>query len=115
MILGLPLLDAIYVLIRRILVHKPKSFGELMKINDTTHFHHQLLKLNLSRRQILLVEGGIALIIGSIAIATTGAMRFFGLILALTIIVILIVFINLKANKKELKKKEETPESKYSY
>lgn len=115
MILGLPLLDAVYVLTRRILVHKPKSFGELMKINDTTHFHHQLLKLELSRKQILLVESGIALIIGSIAIATTGAMRFFGLIFALTLIVILIVVINLKANKKELKKNEESPESKYSY
>lgn len=115
MILGLPLLDAIFVVIRRIIVHKPKSFIELMKINDATHFHHQLIKLNFSRRQILLIESSLTLLLGSIAIATTGAMRYFAVIFGIALILLLIVIINLKANKEDPKKKEESPESKYSY
>ncbi len=115
MLIGLPLLDALYVVIRRIIVHKPKSLVELMKINDATHFHHQLLKLKLSRRQILLVEGAIALFVGSIAIATTGALRYFLVILGLTVLIMLIAIINFKASQEEKKKKEESPESKYSY
>jgi uncharacterized protein (DUF58 family) len=72
-----------------------------------------LLELNLTRLQVLLVESSIALLFGSIAIATTGAMRYFAVIFGLAIIFLLIVIINNQANKR--KKKEETPESKYSY
>jgi len=115
MILGLPLLDAIFVVIRRIIVHKPKSLVELMKINDTTHFHHQLIKLGFSRRQILLVESAVTFLLGSIAIATTGAMRYFAFIFGITLILFLIAIINYKANKREAKKKTDSPESKYSY
>lgn len=115
MILGLPLIDAIFVVVRRMVVHKPKSLGELMKINDATHFHHQLMKLNFSSKQILLTEASIAFLLGSIAIATTGAMRYFAIIFGITLILFLIVFINYKANREELKKKKDSPESKYSY
>ena len=115
MLLGLPLLDAAFVLIRRIIIHKPKSIRELLKINDATHFHHRLLSLNLSRIQVLLVETAIALLFGSIGIATTGAMRYFAVIFGLAILLILIVFINYKANKKQKENDKESPESKYSY
>jgi UDP-GlcNAc:undecaprenyl-phosphate GlcNAc-1-phosphate transferase len=115
MLLGLPLLDAAFVLIRRIIIHKPKSIRELLKINDATHFHHRLLSLNLSRIQVLLVETAIALLFGSIGIATTGAMRYFAVIFGLAILLILIVFINYKANKKQKENYKESPESKYSY
>jgi UDP-GlcNAc:undecaprenyl-phosphate GlcNAc-1-phosphate transferase len=113
MLLGLPVLDAIFVIIRRIITHKPKTIRELLRINDTSHLHHKLLELNLTRLQVLLVESSIALLFGSIAIATTGAMRYFAVIFGLAIIFLLIVIINNQANKR--KKKEETPESKYSY
>jgi UDP-GlcNAc:undecaprenyl-phosphate GlcNAc-1-phosphate transferase len=114
MLLGLPVLDAIFVIIQRIIKHKPKSLRELLRINDTSHLHHKLLELNLSRLQVLLVESSIALFFGSIAIATTGAMRYFAVIFGLAIIFLLIVIINIRANKKK-EKKEESPESKYSY
>jgi UDP-GlcNAc:undecaprenyl-phosphate GlcNAc-1-phosphate transferase len=116
MLLGLPVLDAVYVLVRRIIKHKPKNLKDLMQINDTTHLHHKLLELNLSRLQVLLVESSVALFFGSIAIATTGAMRYFGVIFGLAVILLLIVIINKRANqKKEKDKKSESPESKYSY
>ncbi|MDD3474775.1 MAG: hypothetical protein PHP08_02630 [Candidatus Dojkabacteria bacterium] len=115
MLLGLPILDAVFVEIRRIIIHKPKSIKELLKINDATHFHHRLLSLNLSRLQVLLVETSIALLFGSIAIATTGAMRYFSVIFGLAVLLLLIVLINNKANKKQKEKEGESPESKYSY
>lgn len=115
MLLSLPLLDAAFVVLKRIVTHKPKSFFQLMRINDTFHFHHQLMKLNISKTQILLIEGFIALIIGSIAIATAGAMKYFALIFGLSIILLLIVIINFKAEKRRKEKEKETPESKYSY
>lgn len=116
MLLGLPILDATFVVIRRIIKHKPKSLRELLRINDTTHLHHKLLELNLSRTQILLLESSIALLFGSIAIATTGAMRYFAVIFGLALILLLIVVINTRARKKkEESEKQESPESKYSY
>jgi len=115
MLLGLPILDAMFVLIRRIIIHKPKSIKELLKINDATHFHHRLLALNISRLQILFIEASIALLFGSLAIATTGAMRYFAVIFGLALLLLLIVLINYKANKKQKEKEGESPESKYSY
>lgn len=115
MLLGLPVLDALFVVIRRIIKHKPNSIKELMRINDTSHLHHKLIDLNLSRIQVLLVESSIALFFGSIAIASTGAMRYFAVIFGLALIFLLIVIINNKANKRKGEEKEKSPESKYSY
>jgi len=116
MLLGLPILDAIFVIINRIIKHKPKSIKELMQINDATHLHHKLIELNLTRTQVLLLESGAALLLGSIAIATTGAMRYFGVIFGLALILLSIVAVHYYANKKkELSAKKKSPESKYSY
>lgn len=114
MLLALPLMDASYVIFYRYITYKPKNIVDLMKINDTSHIHHQLLKLNLSSRQILLLETSISLLIGSLAILSTGAFRYFALIFGLSTVIVFIVFVNYKAHRKE-KQKEESPESKYSY
>ena len=107
-------MDASYVIFYRYITYKPKNIVDLMKINDTSHIHHQLLKLNLSSRQILLLETSISLLIGSLAILSTGAFRYFALIFGLSTVIVFIVFVNYKAHRKE-KQKEESPESKYSY
>ncbi len=114
MLLAIPLLDAIYVIIHRAVTYKPKNFIELMRINDTSHLHHRLLQLNLTDKQILLIETSISLIIGSIAILTAGAMRFFVIIFGIAFVLAFIVFINYRANKKKDDKKI-SPESRYSY
>lgn len=113
-LLAIPLLDFIYVILHRFIKYKPKSISELMKISDTTHLHHQLLKLNLTSKQVLLLETSVTLLISSIVILTTGAMRYFALIFGLAIVIGLIVLVNYKANKQQ-KEKKESPESKYSY
>jgi UDP-GlcNAc:undecaprenyl-phosphate/decaprenyl-phosphate GlcNAc-1-phosphate transferase len=114
MLLALPIIDALYVIVYRYIKYRPKNAFELMKINDTSHLHHQLLKLNLSGKQILLIETSVALAIGSLAILTTGALRYFALIFGIALVIAFIVFVNYKANQKDITKKS-SPESKYSY
>lgn len=137
LIMLLPLVDFLFVLIKRFIVNKPKSLKEfiltpirLMRIADTNHIHHQLMKLGLSTKQILLVETSITLIAGSIAVFTTEAYRLFFILAGGGIMLIFITLLHLKTSKikkpieeeDETKKKPpsttpptESPESRYSY
>ncbi len=116
MLLMMPLIDLVYVVIKRYLVYKPKNLVELMKINGADHFHHQLIKLGLRRRSIVLIESAITLFLGSFAILTAGAKRYFALIFVSALAIAIVVTINIYASKKKEKPtKEKSPESKYSY
>lgn len=116
MLLLVPIIDFAYVILKRVLIYKPKNFVELLRINDTSHLHHQLMKMNLTRKQIVLVEMFVTLLIGSLAILSTGALIYFALIFGTALAIGFIVFANIRASqKREQKQKEESPESKYSY
>ena len=116
MLLMLPLIDFIYVIIKRLLTYKPKSIGEFMRISGPDHLHHQLMNLNVSRSQLVLIEMSATLFLGSFAILTTGALRYFTLIICLALGIAFVVYINIKASKKKKEQeKKESPESKYSY
>jgi len=116
MLLLIPLIDFAYVIVKRFITYKPKNLIELLRINDTSHLHHQLLKLNLTRAQIVLLEMAMTLLIGSLAILSTGAIRYFALIFGAALGIAFIVLANIRAAKhKEKVEKEESPESKYSY
>lgn len=116
MLLALPVIDFAYVIIKRFIIYKPKNLIELIRISDTNHIHHQLLKLNLSRKQVVLIETAITLFLGSFAVLSTGALRFFAIILALALCIAFIVYINIRASQRKFTdKKGESPESKYSY
>lgn len=87
-----------------------------MRINGPDHFHHQLIALGLSRKNIVLLEAGITLFLGSFAILATGAIRYFALIFVIGIAIILIVLMNIISRKRKKKEEKiESPESKYSY
>lgn len=116
MLLLVPLIDFAYVIIKRFITYKPKNLLDLLRINDTSHLHHQLLKLDLTRAQIVLIEMAMTLLIGSLAILSTGAIRYFALIFGSALGVGFIVIANIRASRRRIKtKKEESPESKYSY
>jgi UDP-GlcNAc:undecaprenyl-phosphate/decaprenyl-phosphate GlcNAc-1-phosphate transferase len=116
MLLILPLIDFAYVIVKRILAHRPKSIGELMRLSGPDHLHHQLMKLNLSKPQLVLIEMSVTLFLGSFAILTTGAFRYFTLTVCLALGIAFIVFINIRAEKRKTsQEKKESPESKYSY
>lgn len=114
MLLALPIIDAIYVIIYRYVTYKPKNPIELMKINDTSHLHHQLLKLDFNNIQVLLIETSVSLLVGSFAILATGALRYFALIFGTAVVIGFIMFTNYKARTKK-EKENHSPESKYSY
>ncbi len=115
-LLIIPLIDFAFVIIKRFLTYKPKNPLDLMKISGTDHFHHQLIKLGLSRTQIVLIEVAVTLFFGSFAILTAGAFRYFAIIFTVSLAIALIAIINIRATKKKVEEiKEESPESKYSY
>lgn len=118
-ILAIPIIDALITLYLRYIKYKPKNPIELLRINDKSHLHHHLLELGLNNRQILLVESSLALLVGTVAILTTGAMKLVALISVITLITIILSYIRIKsAQKKNIPPKvieEESPESKYSY
>ncbi len=116
MLILVPVIDFIYVILKRLIAYKPKSFSELLRINDTSHLHHQLMKLNLTRGQIVLIEMVITLLIGSLAVLSTGAIRYFALILGAALGIAFIVIANIRASRQKTKNiKEKSPESRYSY
>jgi UDP-GlcNAc:undecaprenyl-phosphate GlcNAc-1-phosphate transferase len=61
-LLAIPMLDAVYAIIRRLINHKPVYIG------DGQHFHHQLLKSGWSRRSIALLYWLFSLILGLISL-----------------------------------------------
>ena len=61
-LLAIPMLDAVFAIIRRLINHKPVYLG------DGQHFHHQLLKSGWSRRSIALLYWLFSLILGFISL-----------------------------------------------
>ncbi len=61
-ILGVPITDTVYAMLRRILNKRPISEA------DKHHLHHRLMQLGLSHRQTVLVIYGLALIFAFIAL-----------------------------------------------
>ena len=64
-ILGLPVIDTIVAIFRRII--KGKSIKAIMKA-DKNHFHHKLLKMGFSQREAVLVMYAITAALGLFAI-----------------------------------------------
>lgn len=73
-LLAIPMLDAIFSIIRRFIKKKPIYLG------DNQHFHHQLLKLGVSRRSIALIYWSFSLILGTIALTLNSQQKFYTLI-----------------------------------
>ena len=62
MVLGVPLVDAVFVILRRIRTRKSPVWG------DTRHLHHKLLALGWSKPKIALFYWGVTLILGVLAL-----------------------------------------------
>jgi UDP-GlcNAc:undecaprenyl-phosphate/decaprenyl-phosphate GlcNAc-1-phosphate transferase len=79
-VLGLPLIDAVYSIIRRVLSGKSPVWG------DKGHFHHKLLDLGWGKRRIALFYWFLTAILGTIALLTNAEMKLFA-ILGLSVII----------------------------
>ncbi len=74
LLLALPMLDAVWTIIRRLKEGKPIYQG------DGKHLHHHLLKLGYSRRQIAVFYWAVSLVSGLLAISLNSTQKLFTLI-----------------------------------
>lgn len=91
LILGIPILDTLFAIIRRTLKHQP------IYLPDKCHIHHQLLNLGLSHKNTVLAIYGMNVLFAIASIIYTVKDRKFGAIIYL-IIFILIVWIVTKTS-----------------
>lgn len=70
-LLGIPMIDAVFAITRRIVQKKPIYLG------DSQHFHHQLLKRGWSRRQISYLYWAFSFVLGIIALFLNSEQKFY--------------------------------------
>jgi UDP-GlcNAc:undecaprenyl-phosphate GlcNAc-1-phosphate transferase len=70
-LLSVPMLDAVFTIIKRIIKKKPIYLG------DGQHFHHQLLKLGWSRRKIAVSYWLLSLILGLVSLFLNSQQKFY--------------------------------------
>ncbi len=77
LVLSLPIVDAFYVIYRRIRERRSPFKG------DTTHLHHRLLEKGLSQPQIVFLEWGVVALMAIAAVALSGFYKFAGFLVVL--------------------------------
>lgn len=75
LVMGVPTVDALFTILRRIVNKKSPFFG------DKKHLHHMLLKLGLSQRQIALLYWSISVILGTISLLLQSRSKVFAIIM----------------------------------
>ena len=71
LLLGIPMIDGIITIIRRILKHQPIFLG------DGQHFHHQLLRRGWSRRSIALLYWFFSFTLGMVSLLLNSTQKFY--------------------------------------
>ncbi|MFZ2199293.1 MAG: MraY family glycosyltransferase [Microgenomates group bacterium] len=74
-VLGVPLMDVVYVIARRIAARRSPVWG------DTNHLHHQLLKLGWSKRAVALFYWAVTAILGFVALQLNSQMKIYTILL----------------------------------
>lgn len=125
MLLGIPILDAIWVIFYRIKKAEDKTIKGLMKAvteSDKVHLHHRLLEMGLTVRQVDYIEYSIVAILGVIAFSLTGLTKMLALFIAMILLIVFLQLTNKKIKINLPKKKatlelqeEESPEKKFAY
>ncbi len=88
-VLGVPLMDVIYVILRRIATGKSPVWG------DTSHLHHQLLRLGWSKRQVAGFYWLITAILGTVALQLNSQMKIYTILLIAVVVGGVLLWINL--------------------
>ena len=84
LVLGIPILDMIWVIFRRTMSGKKFWQGDLM------HLHHRLLNLGFSRRKVVLLYLSVTAVFGFSAVVLVSSQQKFFMIIALTILMLLL-------------------------
>jgi UDP-GlcNAc:undecaprenyl-phosphate GlcNAc-1-phosphate transferase len=97
-VFAIPLIDMIWVYLRRILHYKPKSLKQLLLISDKFHFHHRLLKIGMSERNIAYLQYAIVATSGILAILVPSNYKYAVLIVTWLAVGSLIVWATYKSS-----------------
>lgn len=97
LVLGFPILDAVWVILRRIVQKKSPFKGDLK------HFHHRLLEVGLSDRKALIFIYSMCAIFGGIAVFLEGINKLYAII-ALVVLMVVLGFYAVYLEKMKLKK-----------
>lgn len=87
LVLGLPILDVVWVIIRRLI------YGQSPFSADKMHLHHRLLSIGLSQRQVVLVLYFVAAGFGTVAVLSSTATKIQALFWLLGLMAALIIFL----------------------
>lgn len=96
-VLGVPLMDVVYVILRRMAAGRSPVWG------DTNHLHHQLLRLGWSKRQVAGFYWLLTAILGSVALQLNSQMKIYTMLLIAIVLGGILLWINLyiSANRSE--------------
>lgn len=123
MLLGIPILDSIWVIMYRIRISKPTNIRELWKAvlsSDKVHLHHRLLEIGLTVRQVDYIEYAIVAVLGIIAFLLTGLLKTLALFVSLILGLAFVIYTTKRSVKTARKlgqevESEESPENKFAY
>jgi len=99
LILGIPILDVVWVIIRRFFIEKKSPF----KTADKKHLHFRLLDIGLSHRKAVLVLYVISIIFGGVALFSGGRQKLIALAI-LTVLMFIMGFLVVSIYKKRRNK-----------
>lgn len=119
MLLGIPIIDAIWVIIFRLRKHKPKNLSQLFKAlldSGKVHLHHRLIDMGLTVRQVDYIEYLIVGGLGVIAFFLTGMLKAMSLFLSIILIATFVIYTSKKTTKPNQRRiRDESPEKKFAY
>jgi UDP-GlcNAc:undecaprenyl-phosphate GlcNAc-1-phosphate transferase len=99
-VLGVPLSDTFFAIIRRVVNKKPIS------VADKNHLHHSILALGYSHRQTVLAIYGVAFIFGVVAVTLSQKMAVW---ITIVILIILVIALQIGAEMLGLVHKRKKP------
>ncbi|MDP2684117.1 MAG: MraY family glycosyltransferase [bacterium] len=96
LIMGIPILDVLWVIIRRIFIEKKSPFSTA----DNKHLHFRLLDIGLSHRQAVILLYFISIVFGGVALIFSGKDKLIALIALIIFMVLLGLWVVIKYHKK---------------
>ncbi len=88
LVLGIPTIDAVYTLLRRI------GKGKSLVLADRGHLHHRLMDLGWGKRRIALFYWGVSAILGLVSLTVTSRQKIFTFLLVAVVIGGFLLWVN---------------------
>lgn len=89
LVLGVPLIDSVYVIISRLSSRRNPVWG------SRNHLHHRLLDVGWSKKQVALFYWGVSAILGMVALTVNAKQKFFTVVFIAVILLGLILWLKL--------------------